>query len=64
VCSGRPAATPPPPDIDEVFWRLSEAFSEEACMELMMLAGFYRTVSLLVNGLRLEPEAFAAPFPA
>lgn len=30
----------------------------------MMLAGFYRTVSLLANGLRLEPEAFAASFPA
>ena len=29
----------------------------------MMLAGFYRTVSLLVNGLRLEPEPFAAAFP-
>ncbi len=52
-------------DIDDALWaRLSEAFSEEARIELMMLAGFYRTVSLLANGLRLEPEAFAAPFPA
>ncbi len=52
-------------NIDEVLWaRLAEAFSEEARIELMMLAGFYRTVSLLVNGLRLEPEPFAAPFPA
>ena len=52
-------------DIDDALWaRLAEAFSEEARIELMMLAGFYRTVSLLVNGLRLEPEAFAAPFPA
>jgi alkylhydroperoxidase family enzyme len=52
-------------DIDDALWaRLSEAFSEEARIELMMLAGFYRTVSLLVNGLRLEPEAFAAPFPS
>jgi hypothetical protein len=30
----------------------------------MMVAGFYRTVSLLANGLRLAPEAFAAPLPA
>ena len=52
-------------DIDDVLWaRLSEAFDEGARIELMMLAGFYRTVSLLVNGLRLEPEGFAVPFPA
>jgi hypothetical protein len=30
----------------------------------MMLTGFYRTVSLLVNGLRLAPEPFAVAFPA
>ncbi len=52
-------------DIDDALWtRLAEAFSDEARIELMMLAGFYRTVSLLVNGLRLAPEPFAAPFPA
>lgn len=52
-------------DIDDALWtRLADAFSEEARLELMMLAGFYRTVSLLVNGLRLEPEPFAAPFPS
>ena len=51
-------------DIDDDLWaRLSGVFSEEARIELMMLAGFYRTVSLLVNGLRLEPEPFAAAFP-
>jgi len=51
-------------DIDDALWaRLSDAFEESARIELMMLAGFYRTVSLLVNGLRLEPEPFAAPFP-
>lgn len=52
-------------DLDDALWaRLAEAFSEEARIELMMLAGFYRTVSLLANGLRLAPEPFAAPFPA
>jgi alkylhydroperoxidase family enzyme len=51
-------------DIDDGLWlRLGTAFSEEARIELMMLAGFYRTVSLLANGLRLKSEAFAAPFP-
>jgi alkylhydroperoxidase family enzyme len=52
-------------ELDDVLWaRLAEAFSEEARIELMMLAGFYRTVSLLANGLRLAPEPFAAPFPS
>jgi alkylhydroperoxidase family enzyme len=52
-------------DIDDALWaRLAEAFDEAARIELMMLAGFYRTVSLLVNGLRLAPEGFATPFPA
>ena len=51
-------------DIDDALWaRLADAFDEPARIELMMLAGFYRTVSLLVNGLRLDPEPFAAPFP-
>lgn len=52
-------------DIDDALWsHLAEAFSEEARIELMMLTGFYRTVSLLANSLRLDPEPFAAPFPS
>lgn len=51
-------------DIDDALWaRLAEAFGEEARIELMMLAGFYRTVSLLANSLRLAPEPFAARLP-
>jgi alkylhydroperoxidase family enzyme len=51
-------------DIDDGLWaRLRADFSEEACLELMLLAGFYRTVSLLVNGLRLPPEPGSIPFP-
>jgi alkylhydroperoxidase family enzyme len=51
-------------EIEDTLWaRLADALSEEARIELMMLAGFYRTVSLLANGLRLEPEPFAAPPP-
>lgn len=51
-------------DIDDALWaRLSQTYSDEARIELMMLAGFYRTVSLLANGLRLEPEPFAAEYP-
>ncbi|MDB5433035.1 MAG: carboxymuconolactone decarboxylase family protein [Caulobacter sp.] len=52
-------------DVDDALWaRLGAEFSEMARLELMLLAGFYRTVSLLVNALRLEPEPGAVPFPA
>jgi len=45
-------------------WReLRAAFSEEAMLELLLLAGFYRTVSYLANALRLPLEPDAARFP-
>ena len=37
--------------------------SDEAIIELLMLAGFYRTVSYLTNALRLPLETGAARFP-
>jgi alkylhydroperoxidase family enzyme len=50
-------------DIDDALWAaLRAVFSEEAVLELLLLAGFYRTVSYLVNTLRLPPEAGAARF--
>lgn len=50
--------------LDDVLWRqLRERFSEEAALELLMLAGFYRTVAYLTNALRLPLEANAARFP-
>ena len=33
-------------------------------LELLLLAGFYRTVSYLTNALRLPLEPYAARFPA
>lgn len=52
-------------DIDDGLWAdLRAGFSEEAIIELLMLAGFYRTVSYLTNGLRLPRETTAARFPA
>ena len=43
--------------IDDDLWaRLRAKHSEEAILELLMLAGTYRTVSYLVNGLALPPE--------
>lgn len=51
-------------DIDDALWAaLREHFSEMALMEVLMLAGFYRTVSYLTNALRLPPESYAARFP-
>ena len=50
--------------IDDALWQaLRERFSEEAMLELLMLAGFYRTVSYLTNALRLPPEPDGARFP-
>jgi alkylhydroperoxidase family enzyme len=50
--------------LDEALWtELSAAFSAEAILELLLLAGFYRTVSYLTNALHLPPERFAARFP-
>jgi alkylhydroperoxidase family enzyme len=52
-------------DIEDGLWDdLRIHFSEEAAMELLMLAGFYRTVSYLTNVLRLPLEDGAARFPA
>jgi alkylhydroperoxidase family enzyme len=48
---------------DALWGQLRALFSEEAILELLLLAGFYRTVSYLTNALRLPPEPFAARFP-
>jgi hypothetical protein len=42
---------------------LSSYHSDEAILELLMLAGTYRTVSYLVNALRLPLEQGARTFP-
>ena len=47
--------------VGDALWSdLRTAFSEEAILELLLLAGFYRTVSYLTNALNLPPEPFAA----
>jgi alkylhydroperoxidase family enzyme len=52
-------------DVDDALWAtLRRTFSEDAMLELLMLAGFYRTVSYLSNALRLPLEPGAARFPA
>jgi alkylhydroperoxidase family enzyme len=50
--------------LDDALWsQLRERFSEEAMLELLMLAGFYRTVSYLTNALKLPLEPSGARFP-
>lgn len=51
-------------NLDDQAWRaLRNSFSEEAALEILMLAGFYRMVSYLTNALRLPCESYAARFP-
>ena len=51
-------------DVDDALWTaLRATFSENAILELLMLAGFYRTVSYLTNALRLPLENVGARFP-
>lgn len=50
--------------LSDALWQaLRAVHPEEALLELLMLAGFYRTVSYLTNALQLPLEAFAARFP-
>jgi hypothetical protein len=49
---------------DEIWTQLTAHHSDEAILELLMLAGTYRTVSYLVNGLRLPLEPGARRFRA
>lgn len=50
--------------LDEQQWQeLRGMFSEAAVLELLILAGFYRTVSYLTNTLQLPLESFGARFP-
>lgn len=51
-------------DISNATWAAARAhFSELALVEILMLCGFYRTVSYLTNALRLPLEHFAPHFP-
>ena len=49
---------------DELWAALRAEHTEPAVLELLMLAGFYRTIAYLTNALQLPLEPFAARFPA
>lgn len=48
---------------DELWDPLRTVYSEDAMIELLMLAGYYRTVSYLTNALQLPLEGFGRRFP-
>jgi alkylhydroperoxidase family enzyme len=47
---------------DEEFLSLGKHFDDDQVLEILMLAGFYRTVSYIANGLALPLEQNAARF--
>ncbi len=48
---------------DALWTDLRTHYSDEAMIELLMLAGYYRTISYLTNALAIPREAFGAHFP-
>jgi alkylhydroperoxidase family enzyme len=51
--------------VSDALWAaLSAEYSEEALIELLLVNGFYRTISVLTNTLQMPLEDFAARFPA
>jgi alkylhydroperoxidase family enzyme len=51
--------------VDDALWaELARHHCDEALLELLMLAGTYRTVSYLVNALRLPLEPGTSRFPS
>jgi alkylhydroperoxidase family enzyme len=52
-------------ELDDARWDdARKHLAEEAMLELVMLVGFYRTVSCLTGVLRLPLEPYAARFPS
>jgi alkylhydroperoxidase family enzyme len=50
--------------VSDALWsELAAEFSEEALLELLVLNGFYRTISLLTNTLQMPLEDFGMRFP-
>jgi 4-carboxymuconolactone decarboxylase len=48
---------------DELWGRLAERFNEEQLLELLVVAGWYRLISYVINAAGVELEPWAARFP-
>lgn len=51
--------------VDDTLWlSLERTFEPEQIVELLVLVGFYHTISFVTNGLEIEREVSAERFPA
>jgi alkylhydroperoxidase family enzyme len=48
---------------DELWQELSTQFDAPQLLELLVTAGWYRLISYVCNGARVQPEEWAARFP-
>ncbi|MFI6335370.1 carboxymuconolactone decarboxylase family protein [Streptomyces sp. NPDC050535] len=48
---------------DEAWGGLREHLDEQEILELLVLAGWYRTIAYVANGARIEPEPWALALP-
>ena len=49
---------------DQLWTKLAGVFSAAELLELIVTAGWYRTLSYVINAVRIERESWAARFPA
>jgi alkylhydroperoxidase family enzyme len=48
---------------DELWARLAAGYAEDQLLELLVTAGWYRLLSYVINGARVQREPWAARFP-
>jgi 4-carboxymuconolactone decarboxylase len=48
---------------DELWEALSDQWTDAQLLEILILAGWYRTISYVINALQIELEPWAARFP-
>ncbi|MBB5857812.1 carboxymuconolactone decarboxylase family protein [Amycolatopsis umgeniensis] len=48
---------------DDTWTKLAEHFPADQLLEFLVLAGWYRTIAYVANGVGLEEEPWAAPYP-
>ena len=51
--------------VSDALWaRIAAVWTPAQCIELLMLAGWYRAISYVCNGVRVPLETWQARFPA
>ena len=48
---------------DELWAQLTERYTDQQLLELIVTAGWYRTLAYVINAARIPPEPWAARFP-